>query len=255
MLKTILAYPLTRGLNLDDPLTTCLRREVVRQKTFLRKIYAEWYAGIAAHVGKCEAPTLELGSGAGFLGETLPHLISSEVFFCPGVSAVLDGCSLPFGKAELEAIVMTDVFHHIPHVEKFIREAARCIKQGGSMVMVEPWVSKWSHLVYTHLHHEPFLPDANDWNFPSSGPLSGANGALPWIVFKRDREIFEAKFPEWEIRSIRLMMPVRYLLSGGISLRSFMPGWSFGFWKAVENLLSPWMKDLAMFAEITLARK
>jgi SAM-dependent methyltransferase len=255
MLKTLFAHPLSRYLSLDDPLTTRLRREIVRQKSFLRKIYAEWYAGIVAGLGRNEGPILELGSGAGFLQEVLPSLIASDVFFCPGISVILDGRDLPFMNASLGAIVMTDVLHHIPQVEKFLREAGRCIKPGGRMVLVEPWVSKWSGFVYSHLHYEPFLPEAEDWDFPSPGPLSGANGALPWIVFKRDQDLFEREFPEWEIQTIRLMMPFRYLLSGGISAHDLLPGWSFGFWTIVEKVLSPWMKYLAMFAEITLARK
>jgi len=41
------------------------------------------------------------------------------------------------------------------------------------------------------LHHEPFNARSEHWRFDSSGPLSGANGALAWIVFRRDRRRFE----------------------------------------------------------------
>jgi hypothetical protein len=58
--------------------------------------------------------------------------------------------------------------------------------------MIEPWVSTLSRPIYTRLHHEPFNPDAKDWSFPDTGPLSGANGALPWIIFQRDRHHFES---------------------------------------------------------------
>jgi len=49
-------------------------------------------------------------------------------------------------------------------------------------------------------------------------------------------------------------MPFRYLLSGGVSGRSLMPGWSFTFWRKLENLLQPWMNHLAMFALIVLRK-
>ena len=118
--------------------------------------------------------------------------------------------------------------------------------------MIEPWVTGWSRLVYGHLHHEPFRPQAEEWGFPSSGPLSGANSALPWILFERDRDRFEQEFPQWEVREIQLIMPFRYLVSGGVSLRSLMPGWSFGLWRALEKVLLPWMDQWAMFALVTL---
>jgi hypothetical protein len=120
--------------------------------------------------------------------------------------------------------------------------------------MIEPWVSPWSSLIYSRLHHEPFSPTAKEWGFPPGGPLSSANGAQPWIVFERDRNQFEKEFPEWQIQKIQPMMPFRYLLSGGVSMRPLMPGWSFGIWKRTESLLTPWMKSWAMFALIVLRR-
>jgi hypothetical protein len=41
----------------------------------------------------------------------------------------------------------------------------------------------------------------------------------------------------WYIQTIKPMMPFRYLVSGGVSMRSFMPGWSFSFWRGLENML------------------
>jgi len=172
---------------------------------------------------------LELGSGAGFLQNFIPGLITSEVFKCSSSSIVLDGCFLPFCNGVLKGIVMTDVFHHISQPRKFLEEATRCVREGGVLVMIEPWVTPWSQWAYQKLHHEPFRPHAKAWEFLRSGPLSGANGALPWIIFKRDRTLFEQEFPEWKIQMIKLGMPFRYLISGGVSLRSLMPGWAFVF--------------------------
>jgi hypothetical protein len=38
MIKSVLAHPLTRGLDIDDPRTTGLHREIIQSKRFLRKI-------------------------------------------------------------------------------------------------------------------------------------------------------------------------------------------------------------------------
>ena len=48
MLKTWLAHPLTRGLDIDDPRTTHLRQQIIQEKSFLRQIYQEWYQAIVA---------------------------------------------------------------------------------------------------------------------------------------------------------------------------------------------------------------
>jgi SAM-dependent methyltransferase len=255
MLKNLLAHPLTRGLDIDDPRSTELRRSLIRNKSFLRQIYEEWYEAIAALLPLDKDPVLELGSGGGFLVEFIPELITSEVFYSRHVKVVLDGSGLPFVSESLRGIVMTDVLHHLPQPRRFFAEASRCVRSDGLVILIEPWVTSWSRLVYSKLHHEPFSPEAAEWTFPRRGPLSGANSALPWIIFERDRTRFEREFPQWQIYTIKPFMPFRYLLSGGVSLRSFVPNWSFPLWRNIENLLQPWMRHLAMFALVVLAKK
>ncbi len=252
-LRQWLAHPLTRGLDIDDLRTTWLRRSIIREKGFLRQIYQEWYRIIAASLPAGQGAVLEIGSGAGFLSDFIPHLITSEIFQCPGVRVVMNGTELPFSDASLRGIVMADVLHHIPAPRRFFSEAARCVRPQGVLVCIEPWVTPWSRLVYTYLHHEPFFPGAV-WEFPVGGPLSGANVALPWMIFERDRPQFECEFPEWHIQVINPMMPFRYLVSGGVSFRSLMPACAFGLWQGFEKLAQRWVDKVAMFAHIVLRR-
>jgi SAM-dependent methyltransferase len=247
-----LAQPAATGI--DDPHTISHVRFIVRGKPFLTRIYDEWYAAIVAALPTGSEPVLELGSGGGFLADVIPGLLTSELQVCPHVRVVLDGQVLPLPDRSLRAIVMTDVLHHLPESRLFLREAARCVRPGGRVVMIEPWVSGWSSFIYTRFHHEPFKPDAEQWEFPRGGPLSAANMALPWIMFVRDRHQFEREFPQWRLVSVRPFMPFRYLLSGGVSMRALMPMWTFGVWRVVERMLSPWSTHLGMFAQIVLER-
>lgn len=254
LLRNALAHPLTRGLDIDSPATTALRRRIVSEKPFLRQLYREWYTLIRAQLPSVGGRVLELGSGAGFMAECIDGLITSEVFATPGVGIVLDGTRLPFAPSSLRAIVMTDVFHHISAPRAFLREALRALNDGGAIVMIEPWVSRWSRSIYRQFHHEPFDPNAEKWEFPAEGPLSGANGALPWIVFARDRPLFEREFPQLRIRCVRPMMPFAYVMSGGVAMRSLMPGFTYRFWRGLENAIPA--AAAAMFALIVVeARK
>jgi SAM-dependent methyltransferase len=254
MLRSLLAHPVTRGRSIDDPATTDLRRFIVTSKPFLRAIYEDWYRAINERVPPGGGSVLELGSGGGFLELFLPGLITSEVFKCSAVQLVADAQQLPFPSGSLRAIVMTNVLHHIPDAALFFQEATRCLRPGGVVVMVEPWVSSWSRLVYTHLHHEPFDSAAPRWHFPAQGPLSDANGALPWVVFARDRKRFESEFPSLRIEEIKPMMPFRYLVSGGVSMRTLMPNFTTSWWRAIEKACQPLMNNLAMFSLISLKR-
>ena len=53
----------------------------------------------------------------------------------------------------------------------------------------------------------------------------------------------------------RLTMPIRYLLSGGVSMRALVPSWSFAPLRVVEEACQPSMASLAMFAHIVLIRR
>jgi SAM-dependent methyltransferase len=253
-LKDILTHPLARGLDPDDPATLSITKRIIREKSFLIQIYQKWYKTIAATLPPGNGPVLELGSGAGFLQDYIPDLITSDLLATPDLTIVMDGQVLPIRHAALRAIVMTEVLHHLPRPRLFFSEAARCVRPGGIMVMIEPWVSQWSRLIYGRLHHEPFEPDTREWEFPPRGPLSGANEALPWILFHRDCARFQAEFPEWRIARIEPMMPVSYLLAGGLSMRALAPGGLFKIVRSTERLLQPWMDRLAMFALIVLER-
>ena len=254
-LKSLAVHPLTRGMELDAPETTIQRLRIIREKAFLKKFYHQCYLDLAESLPfDIDGPVLELGSGGGFLKDYIPGLITSEILPIAGVDVQLDGLKLPFKRAALRGIVMFDVFHHLPDVASFLTAAADCVKPGGAIIMLEPWNTAWSRLIFRFLHHEPFLPDSPDWHFPGGGPLSTANQALPWIVFKRDQEKFRRQCPQWQIKAIEPDYPFCYLLSGGLAYRSFMPGFLFGFWRVLENCLQPWMNTWAMFAKIVLLR-
>lgn len=253
-LRTLLSLPETRGFDIDDPRTTDLRRGVIRYNPFLKGIYEEWYALLSSRIPPGPGKILELGSGAGFLADYVPEAITSEVFCCKGVRAVLDGRQLPFAPSSMRAIVLVDVLHHLPETRPFLIEAERCLRPGGAVLLIEPWVSTWSRFIYGRLHDEPFEPDSKQWGFPAKGPLSGANGALPWIVFNRDRSTFEEEFPSFRIREVRPMMPLRYLVSGGVSMRQFMPAASFRLWTFVDHWLSRWPQRWPMFALIDIRK-
>ena len=254
MLRHLLAHPLVRGLDVNDPYAFYLRGRIISKKPFLRKIYKEWYLAIASCIPPGEGFTVEIGSGGGIIKEVLPEVITSDVFHCSNLDIVLDGSHMAFSDSALKAVVMTDVFHHIPQPGCFLNEAARCVRPGGVLVMIEPWVTTWSRFIYGRLHYEPFEPNTPHWEFPNTGPLSGGNSALPWIVFHRDRSRFDSEFPQWRVRFIKQGLPFRYILSGGVSLRALMPEWSERFWRSLEEAIDSLMPSLAMFAQIVLDR-
>lgn len=238
---------------LDTPAMTIYHREVVLQKKFLKNLYLDWYKMILAKIDET-GKILELGSGGGFLKDVHPVVITSDVLPLPNCDLTISAYQLPFTNNDLSVILMINTFHHLEQCEKFISEAYRVLKKGGKIIMLEPANSIWSRFIYKHFHHESFDEKMTNWNFPSTGPLSGANGALPWIVFVRDKKKFQTLFPYFKIQSVELHSPFRYLLSGGLSYKSLLPSWMYKPIKLVEWLLSPLNSILAMFQTIELVK-
>jgi len=248
----LLQYPGTKGMDLDDPETTSLRREIILQKPILNSIYREWYSRICDHLPDLDGPVLELGSGAGFLSTYIPGLITSDVIPISEIDLICEGQRLPFNDCCLRSVVLINVLHHVRDPLFFFKESKRCIKKGGRIVLIEPWVTSWSRIIYGKIHHEPFDPASPSWNLPESGPLSGGNDALPWIIFKRDIKAFQAE-SDWQLVSIEEIMPFRYLLSGGVSMRSLVPAWMNRPLAFLEGCMPDRMtKATAMFAVIVL---
>jgi len=196
---------------------------------------------------------VELGSGGGFFKEFLPRLICSDILDLPGNDMTFSALDMPFEDNSVSAIFMIDTFHHIPDSEKFLKEASRVLKKGGAIMMIEPANSWWGRFIYKNFHHEPFDP-AGDWSFPLSGPMSGANGALPWIVFERDQEKFKNEFPGFEINELNYHTPFLYLVSGGVSFRQFLPGFSYGFVHMLDRMASGISSRFSMFVTIKVRK-
>ncbi len=258
--------PLPGRHHLDDPETTDrIHREIIARKPFLRALYKEYYQAFGNMLpvrpsekgpiaGPSSRPTIvELGSGGGFLKEVLPGAITSDVMALSGIDVRMSGTALPFRAQSVDAFFLLDTFHHIPAVAGFLAEVDRCLKKGGILAMMEPANTAWGRFVYRNFHHEPFEPGSG-WEFASTGPLSSANGALPWIVFARDRARFAKDYPRLRLIRFQAHMPFRYLLSGGFSKPQLAPSFSFPLWGLLERLLSPLSPWLGMFYWIVVEK-
>lgn len=244
-------------IDLDIPETTIKHGEIIKNKPFLRKLYTAWYQGFIDTIDSIEAEgkVLELGSGGGFLKELYPDVITSDILELPECDICCAADHVPFPDKSLKGVFMLDVLHHLPNVEDFLREMDRTLMSKGIIYMIEPANTPMSSIIFKHFHHEDFDPKVKEWAFTSYGPLSSSNQALPWIIFNRDRKIFEQKFPSLQIRSIRLHTPFKYLISGGLSYNTPIPGWSYAFFNAVENVIKPVFRYCAMFQTIILEKK
>lgn len=254
--KKLLGLPDVRDItDVDDPETTVVYGRIIRKKPFLKRLYTDFYLELKKMLPqKNSAPVyVELGSGCGFIKDVIPQVTTSDVLPLPGVDKQFSVVHMPYADNSVDAFIMLDVLHHIGDTRAFFKELTRCLIVGGKIIMIEPANTFWSRFLYKHFHQEPFDISAG-WEFPSTGPLSSANSALPWILFYRDRPQFEKEFPALKIRTRRSHTPLRYLVSGGVTMRQLLPSFTYPVIKALEFTLAPFNRYIGMFLTVEIEK-
>jgi SAM-dependent methyltransferase len=213
----------------------------------LRSSYADWYGKIRAKLPVHElGPWIELGSGPGFAREFIPELVLTDLVQAPWHHHRISADALPYEAGEVGALVLFDVLHHLAEPAVFFSEASRVLRPGGRIVIVEPYMSPISHIVYRFFHEEPANMSVDPWTGLAKDP-SGAkdpftsNQAMPTLIFCRDGvRRFSQRFPNLAIASIERFAGFAYPATGGFSGRALLP---FSLWKA----LSAFEKKLPTF--------
>ena len=134
-------------------------RRVFREKQVLSVVYGVWFDRLIAFLPP-RARVLEAGAGPGLFA---PHAkarrpdlrwVALDLIAAPWNDIVADAQTLPFQCGTFDAVVGVDFVHHLATPLAFCREAARVLKPGGELRVVEPWVSPFSYPIYRFLHQE-----------------------------------------------------------------------------------------------------
>jgi SAM-dependent methyltransferase len=201
---------------MTEPEALAEYRSAWQRKPVLQLVYDDFSERIAAAC--VPGLTVEIGGGIGNLKQRLTDVVATDVQFAPWLDCVADAQRLPFADGIAANIVMVDVLHHIEYPPKFFRDAARVLKPGGRIVMVEPAITPGSTLFYRVLHHEPVRtsadPLADGVPDPARDPYD-SNQAIPTLIATRHRERFHQMFPGLRIIRTDWFSFGVYPLSGG----------------------------------------
>ena len=191
-------------------------RGIWDRKPALRAIYDDFYDRIAA---VCRpGMTIEIGGGIGNLKQRLTDVVATDIQEAAWLDCVADAQRLPFAPGVASNIVMVDVLHHLEFPVVFFREAARVLRPGGRVLMVEPAITCGSTVFYRLFHHEPVRTSADFLSDGSPDPRRDpydSNQAIPTLLATRERERFHRLFPALRIARVDWFSLAAYPLSGG----------------------------------------
>lgn len=243
-------------VDLNSPTRFGEIRDIIEQKPALKFLYLEVYQKYLSCLSRCpsEGEIVEIGSGAGFVKEIIPHIVTSDVVAYAGIDKILDATQMDFPDQSLVCICMFNVLHHIPNTPAFFREAERCLKPGGRIFMAEPYPGWIGALIYRYMHHEDYDPKVKTWEFESNGPVSDANNALPYVIFERDIAKFQQQFANLSINQFAPHTPLRYWFTGGLQKWSLLPGCAFNFASWIDKKLIQISPKFGSFVDIELVK-
>lgn len=224
-------------------------RNVWKTKKILREIYTEWFEKIKKDLSSTEGITLELGSGSGNFKEFMPESVSSDVESYEWLDYTFDAHKMPFSNKSVSNIVMIDVLHHLNNPVIFLDEAYRVLNNKGKIIMIEPFPTLFSLIVYRLFHPEPFefntdyftkkeLDEKLPWD---------SNQAIPYLIFFKNIKLFESGFKnKFNILKKEKFCFILYPLSGGFENRQLIPDLFIPLFRKAEKFLSP-LKSIMAF--------
>jgi SAM-dependent methyltransferase len=254
-----LREPEVRDANLDDAERIDRHLAVLARKRMIREVFVECHHAMRsldlAHL-EGTGPSVEIGTGVAPIRDTFPDVWSTDIVPARHLDAVVDAQRLPFRDASLHALYAQNAFHHLPQPGLFFRELERVLSPGGGAILLEPYHGPFASVVYPRLFaSEDFDKRSPDWETLQHGPMSGANQALSFVVFVRDRARFERSHPGLVIAAQKpLGNYARYLASGGLNFRQLLPDVTIGALRAAERLAAPLARWLALHHIVVLKR-
>jgi SAM-dependent methyltransferase len=155
----------------------------------------------------------------------------------------------------MDAVVGLDVLHHLGRPASFFGEAARALRPGGRLVLVEPWITPFSWVVYRFFHQEECRVGVDPWD-PFPGPDKDSfdgDAAVPW---KMARETPGSRWRAlgFEPPLVERLNAFAYLLSLGFRPASLLPARLTAPAMALDRATSPLAPLTALRAVLSWER-
>ncbi len=236
-------------------------RRVWAKKPVLRRIYQDEFFARLLSFRKKDGTCVEVGGGPGFFKQALPEVFATDLVWCAWLDAVADAQSLPFRTSSVANVFGLDVLHHLAAPVRFLEEAERVLAPGGRLILIEPWITPFSYLVYRHFHEEDCDLSARPWDSSDTRPLKEkkafeANQAIPYLLFGR-RHVSRTLqcVPRLTLRVLEPFCLFAYLLSFGFQPMNLLPEFLYSSIARFERATLPLWRRLAALRVILVLEK
>ncbi len=258
-LLELLRDPAIKNADVDGTDRLAIHGRMLASKPMLRRVFAGFHRSfrrLDEQFLAGQGLRLELGAGIAPMRDSYPDVLATDVVYGAHLDRILDAEHMDLPDNSVRTVYGQNCFHHFPHPDRFFDELDRVLAPGGGAILLEPYYGPFATFLFKRLFNtEGFDKSAASWETPAAGPMNGANQALSYIVFVRDRAIFERRYPTLKIvRGERCGNYMAYLLSGGLNFRQLCPDWMCSLVDGIQFLMTPLNRWLALH-HIVLIRK
>lgn len=254
-----LSDPLLAGMDVDGVSRLNLHLIMLAKKRMLRDVFTEFhhlFKQLDQQFFSGKGAEIELGAGISPMRDSYPNVLATDIVDAPHLDKVINAEAMDLPDNSVRTIYGQNCFHHFPHPDKFLFELERVLIPGGGAILLEPYYGPFASFLFKRLFRtEGFDKSFPSWETPVEGPMNGANQALSYIVFVRDRAELERKHPSLKIvHEQRVGNYLKYVISGGLNFRQLLPDGMTGAVSYIEKLLWPFNRWFALHHIIVIRK-
>lgn len=256
-----LIEPEVSSLDINSEERFHAHRSILNRKKIIRRVFDEIQFEMQrlnqVYFKDVSGLEIELGAGVYPMKENFKNVLATDVEKGPLIDKVMSALDMDLPDQSVRVLYGQNCFHHFPDPELFFTECQRVLKKGGGVVLVDPAYTWLSGLLYPRLFKtESYDKNMKGWKNEAHGAMYGANQALAYIVFVRDFDLFQQKFPDLKIvHSDQLTNYSRYLLSGGLNFRPLIPSFLEPLAQFFESAFRPLRKIFGLHQVIVIQKQ
>jgi len=252
--------PSVANVDVDGSERLNVHRNMLSKKRMLREVFTDFhhiFRRLDERFFTGNGARIELGAGIAPIKDSYPDVLATDVVHGNHLDRILDAEVMDLPEQSVRVFYGQNCFHHFPNPSRFFSELERVLQPGGGAILLEPYYGPFATFLFKRLFRtEGFDKSYPSWQTPVAGPMNGANQALSYLVFVRDKAIFDVNHPSLSIVHQEICPNyLKYILSGGLNFRQMCPDSMIWTVNLLQFIISPLNRIMSLHHVVVIIKK